>query len=188
MAVAKADKTGQTGKDGEQSESRQILAQARQGDTQAFQSLYELYSGRVYAVCLRMTGDCGLAEDCTQEAFIKAWRKLSSFRGDSAFGTWLHRIAVNEVLTMQRRSGREIRYLEAVGETRSAERSEKAGDTLDIESAILKLPVGARNVFVLCGIHGYQHNEAAEFLGLAPGTCKAQLHRARRLLKMRLEA
>ncbi len=187
MAIAKAGKAAQT-KERAAPDMRRLLARARTGDVRAFEALYQACSPRVYALCLRMTGDCGLAEDCTQEAFIKAWRKLGSFRGDSAFGTWLHRIAVNEVLSMQRRSGREVRYLEAVGEAPDRTSSEKVGETLDIESAILKLPEGARNVFVLCGIHGYQHNEAAEFLGLAPGTCKAQLHRARRLLQMRLEA
>lgn len=164
-----------------------LLDKARRGDLKAFEGLYSLCSGRVYALCLRMTGDCGLAEDCTQEAFVKAWRKLDKFRGDSAFGTWLHRIAVNEVLTLQRRAGREVRYLEAVGSEPVEQAGQgQIGETLDIESAILKLPEGARNVFVLCGLHGYKHAEAAEFLGLAPGTCKAQLHRARRLLKMRL--
>lgn len=186
MAIAKSDNAGLKAESG-QVDLRQLLGRARQGDAQAFEALYEICSGRVYALCLRMTGDVGLAEDCTQEAFIKAWRKLGSFRGDSALGTWLHRIAVNEVLTMQRRSGREVRYLEAVGEGPAPGGTEKVGETLDIEAAILKLPEGARNVFVLCGIHGYQHNEAADFLGLAPGTCKAQLHRARRLLKTRLE-
>ncbi len=166
---------------------RQLIEKAKGGDSRAFETLYQHCAGKVYALCLRMTGDCGLAEDCTQETFVKAWRKLASFRGQSAIGTWLHRIAVNEVLTLQRRAGREVRYLEAVGSDVPAVRTgEQVGETLDIESAILKLPEGARNVFVLCGIHGYQHAEAAEFLGLAPGTCKAQLHRARRLLKMRL--
>ncbi len=166
---------------------RRLLRRAQRGDMDAFEVLYRRYSGQVYGLCLRMTGDCALAEDCTQEAFVKAWRKLGRFRGDSALTTWLHRIAVNEVLTLQRRAGREVRYLEAVGSEARTNQAEAApGDTIDIESAILKLPEGARNVFVLCGIHGYKHAEAAEFLGLAPGTCKAQLHRARRLLQMRL--
>lgn len=186
MATLAADKIGTA--EFEQPDYGKLLDRAKAGDARAFEALYQGFSGRVYALCLRMTGDRGLAEDCTQEAFVKAWRKLGSFRGDSALGTWLHRIAVNEVLGMQRRSGREVRYLESVGESPAAQATEKVGATLDIESAILKLPEGARNVFVLCGIHGYQHDEAADFLGLAPGTCKAQLHRARRLLKMRLEA
>jgi len=186
MAIVKADNAAEKKTD-EAAELALVLGKARRGDVRAFEALYRSCAAKVYAICLRMTGDCALAEDCTQEAFIKAWRKLGSFRGDSAFGTWLHRIAVNEVLTIQRRSGREVKYLEAVGQAPAAQNSEKVGETLDIESAILKLPEGARNVFVLCGIHGYQHQEAADFLGLAPGTCKAQLHRARRLLKMRLE-
>lgn len=181
MAALEADS-----RDGALTE-RRLLQAARRGDMAAFEALYNRCSGQVYGLCLRMTGDCALAEDCTQEAFVKAWRKLGEFRGDSALATWLHRIAVNEVLTLQRRKGREVRYLEAVGsQAEPGEASEVVGETLDIESAILKLPEGARNVFVLCGIHGYKHTEAAEFLGLAPGTCKAQLHRARRLLKMRL--
>lgn len=165
----------------------ELLARARQGDQRAFAEIYQLCAGRIYALCLRMTGAPGQAEDCVQETFVKAWRKLDGFRGDSSLTTWLHRIAVNEVLSMQRRAGRESRYLEAVAsEPVSPTAPAGAGEMLDIEAAILRLPEGARNVFVLCGIHGYQHSEAAEFLGLAPGTCKAQLHRARRLLMARL--
>lgn len=165
----------------------QLLAKARNGDARSFEAIYGHCVGRVYALCLRMTGDHGLAEDCAQETFVKAWRKLKSFRGDSALTTWLHRIAVNEVLSLQRRSGRESRYLEAVGsEALATSTPGGAGEAMDIEAAILRLPEGARNVFVLCGIHGYEHKEAAAFLGVAPGTCKAQLHRARRLLKLRL--
>lgn len=183
MAIAKAGEPTAV----DDVDERRLLEKAKRGDMRAFEALYAACSGRVYAMCLRMTGDCAAAEDCTQEAFVKAWRKLGSFRGDSAFATWLHRIAVNEVLTLQRRAGREVRYLEAVGSDSVEKESDgQVGETLDIESAILKLPEGARNVFVLCGLHGYKHAEAAEFLGLAPGTCKAQLHRARRLLKMRL--
>lgn len=165
-----------------------LLELARRGEVGAFEALYRHCVGRVFALCLRMTGDRALAEDCTQETFVKAWRKLESFRGDSALTTWLHRIAVNEVLSMQRRSGRESGYLEAVADTSITPSAPSgAGEALDIEAAILRLPEGARNVFVLCGIHGYKHQEAADFLGLAPGTCKAQLHRARRLLKLRLK-
>lgn len=181
MAVAKSVKTVTQ----DPPDLPQLLEKARKGDMRAFEAIYRQCSGKVYGLCLRMTGDRGLAEDCVQETFVKAWRKLAGFRGESALGTWLHRIAVNEVLSIQRSSGREAKYLEAVG------REPQAGpagtsDAIDIEAAILRLPEGARNVFVLCGIHGYQHKEAAEFLGLAPGTCKAQLHRARRLLKMRI--
>lgn len=186
MATARAENAAEHER-ASPSELAGLLARARQGDVAAFEGLYRDCSGQVYALCLRMTGNSALADDCTQEAFIKAWQKLSTFRGDSAFATWVHRIAVNEVLSVQRRAGREVKYLEAVSEAADAPAREKTGEALDIENAILKLPEGARNVFVLCGIHGYQHQEAADFLGVAAGTCKAQLHRARRLLKMRLE-
>jgi RNA polymerase sigma-70 factor (ECF subfamily) len=132
-----------------------FIARAQAGDTRAFEALYRLHIDRVYGLCLRMTGNVSEAEDCAQEAFIQAWNKLSKFRGDSAFGTWMHRIAVNSVL------GR--------------------------SDAIEKLPEGARHVFVLNAVYGYSHEESGNMLGIAVGTSKAQLHRARRLLAQQLQ-
>jgi RNA polymerase sigma-70 factor (ECF subfamily) len=164
-----------------------LIQRARKGDTHAFERLYREYSGRVYGLCLRMTRDPSAAEDCTQEAFINAWRALDRFETRSAFGTWLHRIAVNVVLGKRRRIsfGNETSI-----EPMDLEASEWSLDTpveeSEIEEAIARLPEGARDVLVLSGIYGYSHIETAEMLGLAEGTCKAQLHRARKLLAERL--
>ena len=172
-----------------------LVALARDGDSEAFERLYRRHVGRVHALCLRMTGNVAQAEDCVQEAFVQAWKKLSTFQGASAFGTWLYRIAVNEVLGAQRRDRRRATHLQAVGEQDRAEDldyahslGEEAGEVLDVEQAVLALPEGARNVFVMVGLHGYSHEEAASELGVAVGTCKAQLHRARQLLAKRLIA
>jgi RNA polymerase sigma-70 factor (ECF subfamily) len=164
-----------------------LIQRARKGDTHAFERLYREYSGRVYGLCLRMTRDPSAAEDCTQEAFINAWRALDRFETRSAFGTWIHRIAVNVVLGKRRRVsfGNETSV-----EPMDLEASEWSFDTpveeSEIEEAIARLPEGARDVLVLSGIYGYSHIETAEMLGLAEGTCKAQLHRARKLLAERL--
>ena len=172
-----------------------LVALARDGDSEAFERLYRRHVGRVHALCLRMTGNVAQAEDCVQEAFVQAWKKLSTFQGASAFGTWLYRIAVNEVLGAQRRDRRRGMHLQAVGDEERAEDleyaqalGEETGEVLDVEQAVLALPEGARNVFVMVGLHGYSHEEAASELGVAVGTCKAQLHRARQLLAKRLVA
>ena len=164
-----------------------LIQRARRGDAHAFERLYREYSGRVYGLCLRMTRDPSAAEDCTQEAFINAWRALDRFETRSAFGTWIHRIAVNVVLGKRRR----VSFgAEASLDSEMLEASEWSFDTpveeSEIEEAIAKLPEGARDVLVLSGIYGYSHIETAQMLGLAEGTCKAQLHRARKLLAERL--
>ena len=168
-----------------------LVRQARNGDARSFESLYRRHEGRVYALCLRMTRSPERAEDCTQEAFVKAWRSLPAFEGRSAFGTWLHRIAVNQVLSLQRKEARGPGFLELVEDRpRPAEDRPKGRDTgaeMDLEQAIGSLPPGARNVFVLYAVHGYSHEETADMLGVAVGTCKAQLHRARKLLADRLD-
>ena len=164
-----------------------LIQRARRGDSHAFERLYREYSGRVYGLCLRMTRDPSAAEDCAQEAFINAWRALDRFETRSAFGTWIHRIAVNVVLGKRRR----VSFgAETAVESEELEASEWSFDTpveeSEIEEAIAKLPEGARDVLVLSGIYGYSHIETAKMLGLAEGTCKAQLHRARKLLAERL--
>jgi RNA polymerase sigma-70 factor, ECF subfamily len=173
----------------------ELVARARRGDQAAFEHLYRRHVARVHALCLRMTGNAAQAEDCVQEAFVQAWRKLASFQGASAFGTWLYRIAVNEVLGAQRRSRRRVTHLQLVGDEERAEELDyarslgtEAGERIDVEQAVRALPEGARNVFVLVGLHGYSHEEASATLGVAVGTCKAQLHRARQLLAKRLIA
>jgi RNA polymerase sigma-70 factor (ECF subfamily) len=169
-----------------------LVRQASKGDMAAFEALYRRHEGRIYALCIRMTGDPGKAEDCVQEAFVQAWRRLDSFQGRSAFGTWLHRIAVNQVLTMQRKDSRHPGFLQIVEERTeepdAGRRTRDGGLQMDLESVISSLPEGARNVFVLYAVHGYSHEETAAMLGVAVGTCKAQLHRARRLLADRLDA
>lgn len=169
---------------------RQLVAAAAAGSTAAFEQLYRRYAARVHALCLRMTGNVATAEDCVQEAFVQAWRNLGQFETRSAFGTWLHRIAVNTVLQQARRRR------ETLGEDDSIEREvadrmadplaeDPAGDR-DLEVAIAALPAGARHVLVLVGLYGHSHEEASQLLGVAVGTCKAQLHRARALLSARL--
>jgi RNA polymerase sigma-70 factor (ECF subfamily) len=169
---------------------RQLVAAAAAGSTAAFEQLYRRYAARVHALCLRMTGNVATAEDCVQEAFVQAWRNLGQFETRSAFGTWLHRIAVNTVLQQARRRR------ETLGEADSIERevADRMADPLaedpardrDLEAAIAALPAGARHVLVLVGVYGHSHEEASQLLGVAVGTCKAQLHRARALLSARL--
>jgi len=163
-----------------------IVSAAAGGDRIAFERLYRRHVGRVHGLCLRLTGHRETAEDCVQETFVQAWRGLGRFEGRSAFTTWLHRIAVNAVLA--RRRGPQS--LETGLDPAAVDAERAAVDALpplDLEAAILALPDGARHVLVLVGIYGFSHAEAAESLGVAIGTSKAQLHRARRLLAARLE-
>ena len=164
------------------------IRQAQRADQKAFEALYRLHIDKVYGLCLRMTGNVSEAEDCTQEAFVQAWKKMGKFRGDSAFATWLHRIAVNTVLGRMRKSKREQDRIQAVADTSPSPLSTTdTGELRDLSEAIDKLPAGARHVFVLHAVYGYSHNEAGDMLGIAPGTSKAQLHRARRLLTQQLK-
>jgi len=164
------------------------VARAQQADTAAFESLYRLHVDRVYGLCLRMTGNPSEAEDCTQEAFIQAWNKLSKFRGDSAFSTWMHRIAVNSVLGRMRKARRELDRMQAVTDISPApETVGDGGNFEDLQNAVDELPDGARHVFVLHAVYGYSHNETGDMLGIAAGTSKAQLHRAKRLLASNLK-
>lgn len=165
-----------------------LIARARRSDSRAFESLYRMHIDRVYGLCLRMTGNVSEAEDCAQDAFIQAWDKLDKFRGDSAFGTWLHRIAVNAVLGRMRKHKREHDRIEEAAATAPAPASvNDHGSLRDLSDAIDRLPEGARHVFVLYAVYGYSHEEASNMLGIATGTSKAQLHRARRLLVQQLE-
>lgn len=168
-----------------------LVERARQHDAKAFETLYRRHVGRIYATCLRLAGSVTLAEECVQDAFVRAWEALPTFRGDSAFGTWLHRIAVNEVLMRQRKRLRRAAWLRPDGGDglENVAAPVRAPDaTLDLESAIAALPPGAREVFVLYDVEGYKHEEIAALTHLAVGTCKAHLHRARRLLRARLTA
>ena len=164
------------------------VRQAQRSDARACEALYRMHIDKVYGLCLRMTGNVSEAEDCAQEAFIQAWNKLNKFRGDSAFATWLHRIAVNTVLGRIRKSKREQDRIQTVADTRPEPlETGDTGELRDLAEAIDRLPEGARHVFVLNAVYGYTHDEAAGMLGIAAGTSKAQLHRARRLLAQQLE-
>jgi len=165
-----------------------LIRLAQRADSGAFEALYRMHIDRVYGICLRMTGNVAEAEDCAQEAFIQAWNKMDKFRGDSAFSTWLHRIAVNSVLGRIRKAKREQDRLTAVGDI--APITVTTGDTdelRDLSEAVGRLPEGARNVFILFAVYGYSHDEAGKMLGIATGTSKAQLHRAKRLLAQQLK-
>ncbi len=169
------------------SEEAVWIRQAKKSDSRAFEKLYRMHIDRVYGLCLRMTGNVAEAEDCTQEAFIQAWNKLSKFRGDSAFATWLHRIAVNAVLGRMRKSKREQDRIQIAAEFSPGPASiGDSGNLRDLSDAVDRLPEGARHVFILSGVYGYSHEEASSMLGIAVGTSKAQLHRARRLLSQQL--
>ena len=164
------------------------ILKAQRSDARAFETLYRLHVDKIYGLCLRMTGNVSEAEDCTQEAFIQAWKKMAKFRGDSAFATWLHRIAVNAVLGRIRKSKREQDRIQAVSEAQPVRvATGDTGELRDLAEAIDRLPERARHVFVLNAVYGYSHEEAAGMLGIASGTSKAQLHRARRLLAQQLE-
>jgi RNA polymerase sigma-70 factor (ECF subfamily) len=171
-------------------DERRLVAAAARGSTAAFEQLYRMHVGKVYGLCLRMTADIATAEDCTQETFIQAWRALPTFELRSRFATWLHRIAVNAVLARSRRRqeslGNEGSVEDLAAESLADPGEADASGVLDLEAAIASLPPGARQVLVLAGLYGYSHDETAAMLGLAVGTCKAQLHRARRLLLARM--
>jgi RNA polymerase sigma-70 factor, ECF subfamily len=166
-------------------------AKAAAGDRQAFERLYHGHVHRVYSLCARMLADRGRAEELTQDVFVRAWQKLHLFKGESAFSTWLHRLAVNVVLNDRKSTARrEARFEEPDGEGGGLDGIAGVvgsplapGDLLDLEAAIAMLPPGARQVFVLHDIEGYKHEEIAGQFGVTTGSTKAQLHRARLLLR-----
>ena len=161
------------------------VALAASGDRRAFERLYRENVNRVFAVCVRMSGDRVRAEELTQDVFVRVWEKLPLFRGESAFSTWVHRLAVNVILNARKAEGRDRARREPDGEEVLKERgtSPHHGDRMDLEAAIATLPPGARRVFVLHDIEGYKHEEIADMLGVTAGGSKAQLHRARMLLR-----
>lgn len=167
-----------------------LVRQAQGGDETAFRELYRQHAGRVYALCLRLTADAAAAQERTQDVFVRAWHKLRSFRGESAFGSWLHRLAVNVVLNERRTTERRERRVAPAADPTLVERAGReptAGLSIDLERAIAALPAGAREVFVLFDIEGYGHAEIARLIGIAEGTSKAQLFRARKLLREKLD-
>jgi RNA polymerase sigma-70 factor (ECF subfamily) len=165
---------------------RRLVRDAQQGDLVAFERLYRDNERKVFALCLRLSSDGALAEELTQEVFVRAWRKLGSFRGESAFSTWLYPLAVNVALSERRsRRRRDARFV-ATDDPAGFERAPgtpRPETGFDLERAMAALPPGARAVFVLHDVEGRTHEEIAALLDLATGTSKAQLFRARRLLR-----
>jgi RNA polymerase sigma-70 factor (ECF subfamily) len=167
-----------------------LVARACSGEVAAFEQLYQRAGGRIFALCLRMSGDRARAAELTHEAFVRAWERLAQYRGESAFTTWMHRLAVNLVLERLRSDRRrEARVTlvddEATDHAVQAAFDPAASDILDrvdLERAVAALPPNARQVFVLHDVEGYRHEEIAERMHLAPGTVRAHLHRARKLL------
>lgn len=174
----------------EHQELERWVERARRGDRDAFEHVYRVCAPRVYALCLRLCGGPEEAEEMAQEAFVRAWRRLDRFSGRSAFTTWLHRLTSNVVFERWRAAGRRRERVVAIGGSGDLDAVREAPSprlALDLERAIAALPAGARTVFVLHDVEGYRHREIAELTGLAVGTTKAQLHRARKLLRETLE-
>lgn len=172
----------------------EAIDRAKAGDAEAFSGLYGLHKRRVYSLCLRMTGNTAEAEDLTQEAFLQLYRKIATFRGESAFSTWLHRLAVNVVLMHLRKKGLPEISLDEALEPQHEDGPKKdigardnvlAGsiDRVNLERAIESLPPGYRIIFVLHDVEGYEHNEIAEMMGCSIGNSKSQLHKARMKLR-----
>lgn len=173
--------------------SSKVSAAAR-GDVAAFEQLYAATSGRVFALCLRMTGDRTRASELAHDAFVRAWERLGSFRGEASFETWMHRLTVNVVLAAQRSDRRRERRVahgdpeaHAALEAAPARPSRDVPSRVDLERGIASLPAGAREVLVLHDVEGYAHDEIAQRLSLSPGTVRSQLHRARKALMKWME-
>lgn len=171
----------------------ELAQRSKDGDRGAFEELYERHNRRVYSLCLRMTANPTEAEDLAQEAFIQLFRKIGSFRGDSAFTTWLHRLTVNQVLMHFRKKGVRMEQTTEDGETPVQIVSGTEDplrmpvvDRIALDNAIKRLPPGYRTVFVLHDVEGHEHEEISRMLGCSVGTSKSQLHKARMKLRMLL--
>jgi RNA polymerase sigma-70 factor, ECF subfamily len=184
---------GASKKQSEKLSEAEAIERAKQGDAAAFEVLYNLHKRRVYSLCLRMTTNTAEAEDLTQEAFLQLFRKIGTFRGESAFSTWLHRMAVNVVLMQLRKKGLQVVPLDDdnEGEEETAKKDYGAQDRvlagsidrLQLKNAIDRLPPGYRSIFVLHDVEGFEHNEIAEMVGCSIGNSKSQLHKARMKLR-----
>jgi RNA polymerase sigma-70 factor (ECF subfamily) len=185
-------------------DERELIARAQRGDLDAFEPLYRAHVGRVFAICLRMTGESVRARELVQDVFVRAWEKLATFRGEAAFSSWLHRLAVNVVLMAARAERRRLPHaFDRMREGGDAEgaagddgpdpadavaaRRDAVEERMDLEKAVAALPRGARTDFVLHDMEGYQHDEIARMMGIAEGTVRAHLFRARRLLMKSLD-
>ncbi|MFQ5570211.1 MAG: RNA polymerase sigma factor [Rhodothermales bacterium] len=163
-----------------------LVHRAQAGDKNAFEALYRAHVGRVYAICLRMVANQTRATELTQDTFVRVWQTLGSFRGASAFSSWLYRVTVNTVLGEVRSKRRRITRIQSTDDLSSFDTpvpGPAPDSAMDLEQAIAALPPKARNVLILHELEGYRHEEIADMMGIAPGTSKAHLHRARRLLK-----
>lgn len=191
--------TDQAQRQGNEFNEAAAIEKAKQGDAQAFHQLYEKHKRRVFSLCLRMTANTAEAEDLTQEAFLQLYRKIGTFRGESAFSTWLHRLSVNVVLMHLRKKSLPVVSLEEttqVGEEDSAKKDFGAEDLalagsidrLQLQRAVDDLPPGYRTIFVLHDVEGYEHNEIASIVGCSIGNSKSQLHKARMKLRDLLRA
>ena len=173
--------------------SADLVARARRGEEAAFEALFESHKRRVYSLCLRMTRNSADAEDLTQQAFLQVFRKIANFRGESTFTTWLHRLAVNEVLMYLRRKRPAAVPLDENGPSQEGaaprqyldndRRLTGTVDRIDLERAIAKLSPGYRTAFVLFDLEGYEHHEIAQMMNWSVGNSKSQLHKARRKLR-----
>jgi RNA polymerase sigma-70 factor (ECF subfamily) len=166
------------------------VRRARQGDVAAFEIVYRVHAAPIYRLCRRMIGDDAQARDLVQDVFVRAWERLTTFREQSAFATWLHRLGVNVVLEhMRSRKRDDARHTEADDFLASpGSLLEQVHTRMDLDAALARLPRGARTVFLLHDIEGYSHDEIAQMTGIAPGTARAQLWRARRALMGLLDA
>jgi RNA polymerase sigma-70 factor, ECF subfamily len=178
---------------GDRLSEAEAIERAKRGDEEAFETLYHLHKRRVYSLCLRMTANTAAAEDLTQEAFLQLFRKIGTFRGESAFSTWLHRMAVNVVLMQLRKKGLPLVSLEETMESEEESPKKEPGaedvrlagslNRIQLQQAIGDLPPGYRMVFLLHDVEGYEHNEIAEMVGCSIGNSKSQLHKARMKLR-----
>lgn len=170
-------------------EEEALVRKAQQGDEGAFERLYRWHVNRVYGLCLRLCCDAVTAQELTQDAFVRAWERLDSFRHESAFSSWLYRLTVNVVLgdrRSQQRRAAKMAEAQSMGGLHSGAEAASHETRLDLEAAIALLPDGARQVFVLHDVEGYKHEEISKLVGIAPGTSKAHLHRARKVLREQL--
>jgi len=193
-AAGKGDLTDPIQRQGNDPNEAELIEKARQGDARAFQALYDKHKRRVYSLCLRMTANTAEAEDLTQEAFLQLYRKIGTFRGESAFSTWLHRLSVNVVLMHLRKKSLPVVSLEETTQGGEEDTPKKdfgaedlalAGsiDRLQLQKAVDDLPPGYRTIFVLHDVEGYEHNEIATIVGCSIGNSKSQLHKARMKLR-----
>ncbi|MFY9911353.1 MAG: sigma-70 family RNA polymerase sigma factor [Candidatus Sulfotelmatobacter sp.] len=193
-AAGKGDLTEPDHPKSTETSDAEVIERAQRGDAEAFRMLYEKHKRRVYSLCLRMTANTAEAEDLAQEAFLQLYRKIGTFRGESAFSTWLHRLSVNVVLMHLRKKSLPVVSLEETtqgGEDESAKRDFGADDAalagsidrMQLQRAVDSLPPGYRMIFVLHDVEGYEHNEIAKIAGCSVGNSKSQLHKARMKLR-----